>query len=73
MPKPSAPDFTPALQLALVAEGPVEPWIFIPARMNQWQPVFVSNCPKAERLAATKRALRQEGFWVEECTAPRFN
>lgn len=74
--KPSAPEFAPAMQLALVANtrNSADPWLSIPARATGWVPVFVSsNCPPAYRMEAVKQALRAEGFWVEECTAPRFS
>lgn len=75
MPKPSAPEFAPAMQLALVANtrNSAHPWASIPARATGWVQVFVGNCPPARRMEALKQALRAEGFWVEECTAPRFH
>ena len=75
MPKPSAPEFAPAMQLALVANtrNSAHPGASIPARATGWVQVFVGNCPPARRMEALKQALRAEGFWVEECTAPRFH
>ena len=75
MPKPSAPEFAPAMQLALVADtfDGAAPWLSVPARATGWMPVVVNNCPPALRMEALKQALRAEGFWVEECTAPRFS
>ena len=75
MPKPSAPEFVPAMQLALVANtcDSADPWLYVPARATGWVPVFVSNCPPARRMEALKQALRAEGFWVEECSSPRFS
>lgn len=73
--KPSAPEFAPAMQLALVANtrNSADPWVSIPARATGWVQVFVSNCPPAYRMEAVKQALRAEGFWVEECSSPRFS
>lgn len=75
MRKPSAPEFAPAMQLALVANtrNGADPWLSIPAQGTGWVPVFVSNCPPAGRAEAVKQALRAEGFWVEECSSPRFD
>lgn len=53
MPKPAAPEFAPAMQLALVANtcDSADPWLSIPARATGWVPVFVGNCPPAHQLA----------------------
>lgn len=74
MPKPATPEFVPAMQLALVANtrNSAHPWASIPARATGWVQVFV-GCPPARRMEALKQALRAEGFWVEECAAPRFS
>lgn len=75
MRKPATPEFVPAMQLALVANtrNGADPWLSVPARATGWVPVFVSNCPPARRMEAVKQALRAEGFWVEECSSPRFS
>lgn len=75
MRKPSTPEFVPAMQLALVANtrNSADPWVSIPARATGWVQVFVGNCPPAHRMEALKQALRVEGFWVEECSSPRFS
>ena len=72
---PTKPEFAPAPQLALVVNtyDGAGPWLYVPARATGWVPVFVSNCPPAYRMEALKQALRAEGFWVEECAAPRFS
>ena len=70
---PATPEFTPAPQLALVAAGNPDPWMYIPGKMTSWSPVYVSNCPKDRRLDAVKYALTQEGYWVEECAVPRVS
>ena len=71
---PTKPEFAPAMQLVLVAStrNGADPWLSIPARATGWVPVFVGTQP-ARRMEALKQALRAEGFWVEECTAPRFS
>lgn len=75
MRKPPAPEFAPAMQLALVAStrDGADPWLSIPAQGTGWVQVFVGNCPPARRMEAVKQALRAEGFWVEECSSPRFS
>jgi len=75
MPKPAAPEFAPAMQLALVANtcDSAAPWVSVPARDAGWVQVFVGNCPPALRMEAVKQALRAAGFWVEECAAPSFS
>ena len=76
---PATPDFSPAPPLALVAIGKPDPWIYIPGKMTQWAPVYVTNCPAvrrldgpaARRLDAVIYALAREGYWVEQCSSPR--
>ena len=68
---PSKPDFSPAPQLALVAAGKPDPWLYIPGKMSQWAPVYVTNCPATHRLDAIIYALVHEGYWVEQCSSPR--